>query len=107
MLETAPINLTFRAIGLLALTGVFFWVTALAHRMDPRVLHTKRLGLAGASLVAGLVWFAGTPSASQIGWHFLNTGQFRLCLPSTKNRLRHSLGSTRSDPCGRSHFFRR
>ena len=69
MLETAPINLTFRAIGLLALTGVFFWVTALAHRMDPRVLHTKRLGLAGASVVAGLVWFAGTPSASQIGWH--------------------------------------
>ena len=42
MLETAPINLTFRAIGLLALTGVFFWVTALAHRLDPRVLHTKR-----------------------------------------------------------------
>ena len=69
MLETAPIDMTFRAIGLMALFGVFFWVTSLAHRMDPRVLHTKLVGLAGASLISALVWFAGTPSARTLEWH--------------------------------------
>lgn len=68
MLETAPIDMTFRAVSLLALTGAFFWVTSLAHRMDPRVLHTKLLGLASASFIAGLVWFTNTPSAQTLQW---------------------------------------
>ena len=69
MLEIAPIDITFRTIGLMALVSVFFWVTSLAHRMDPRVLQTKLLGLAGASLIAAIVWFAGTPSARTLAWH--------------------------------------
>lgn len=52
------------------LLAVFFLITSLAHRTDPRALTSKRFGLAIAAWTVGSVWFITSPSASSLASEF-------------------------------------
>ena len=65
--------IAYRIVAVLVLMAVFFLLTSLAHRTDPRALQSKLWGLAFVALALGFIGFISTPSAQTISLfaHFI------------------------------------
>ncbi len=65
--------IVYRIVAVLVLMAVFFLLTSLAHRTDPRALQSKLWGLAFVALALGFIGFISTPSAQTISLfaHFI------------------------------------